>query len=260
MNGVTEETTALVVVGDTFGALASIGRVQTVSQFAKALRSGAALPDRIVAGQGVSDYELEYLTAELRAKRAAAVSIEPSAVERVSRGVAHKHRETNVLLADLERVTDDAFEANLRLHADNELLQDHLTGQHVQGIVVIEALRQMFIAVFEAAHGLRMAERQFYVVWDRMDITFTTFLFPLPARISCRIVEEDLTDLSRMAFRVDMNITQNGVEAARADVGFGVHDHDKISAIESRRADKAVTALLGDAVPAQRTAPTGAMA
>lgn len=232
------------IVGDKFAALAEVGDVQTVSQFVSALRSGAPLPDRIVAGQGVSDYEMEYLSTALQTHRRAGLEIEPPAVDRVSRDVAHKHRETNVLLADLERVDTDVYQANLRLHSDNELLQDHQTGQHVQGIVIIEALRQMFIAVFEAAHGLQMTERRTFVVWDSIDITFTSFLFPLPARISCRIVDSDLADLSRMSFRVAMDITQSDVQAAHADVRFGVHDHDKIRSVEDRRAGKAVQALL----------------
>ncbi len=241
-----QASTALCVVGDTFAALAEVDGVRTVSQFVRDLRSGAPLPERLVAGQGVTDYELEYLSAALAARTRGEVTIEPAAVERVSRGIAHKHRETNVLLADLERVDATSFGANLRLHAENELLQDHQTGQHVQGIVIIEALRQMFIAVFEAAHGLRMAERSFFVVWDALDIRFTSFLFPLPARLTCRIVEEDLSDLNRMSFRVAMEVTQNDVSAAVADVRFGVHDHDRIRAVEDRRADRAVRSLLGD--------------
>ena len=237
--------TALCVVGDTFAALAEVDGVRTVSQLVRDVRSGAPLPDRLVAGQGVTDYELEYLTTALTARTQGEVTIEPSAGERVSRDIAHKHRETNVLLADLERTGDGGYAANLRLHADNELLQDHQTGQHVQGIVIVEALRQMFIAVFEAAHGLHMAERSLFVVWDALDIRFTAFLFPLPARVTCRIVEEDLSDPSRMSFRATMEVTQDDVSAAVADVRFGVHDHDRIRAVEDRRATRAVRSLLG---------------
>lgn len=241
---VPDHPTALCVVGDTFAALAEVDGVRTVSQFVGDLKSGAPLPDRLVAGQGVTDYELEYLSAALAARTSGELTIEPSAVERVSRGIAHKHRETNVLLADLERVDASTFAAGLRLHAENELLQDHQTGQHVQGIVLIEALRQMFIAVFEAAHGLHMAERNLFVVWDSLDIRFTSFLFPLPARLTCRIAEEDLSDPERMSFRTAMEITQNDVSAAVADVRFAVHDHDRIRAVEDRRATKAVRSLL----------------
>lgn len=245
-----EDPGAICVVGDTFAALARVDGVRTVSQLAADVRSGAPLPTRLVAGQGVTDYELEYLSNALAARSRGEMTIEPLAVERVSRDVAHKHRESNVLLADLERVDGDVdgpvtFAASLRLHTENELLQDHQTGQHVQGIVIIEALRQMFIAVFEAAHGVRMAERDLFVVWDALEIRFTSFLFPLPARLTCRIVEEDLTDPARMAFRVSMAVTQNERSVAEADVRFGVHDDERIRAIEDRRAGEAVSGLLG---------------
>jgi hypothetical protein len=239
------EADAVCIVGDTFGALAQVGGVQTVSQFVRTVKSGGPMPRRLVAGQGVSDYEMEYLRTTLAAAQAAQVDITPSAVDRVSRDVAHKHRESNVLLADLERTGGDTYAANLRLHAENELLQDHQTGSHVQGIVIVEAFRQMFISVFEAAHGLRMAERTLFVVWDSMDVTFTSFLFPLPARIRCTIVESDVTDPARMEFRVEMDVSQNDVEAARADIRFAVHDHNRIRAVEDRRAGRAVATLLG---------------
>jgi len=245
-----EDPDAICIVGDTFAALAEVDGVRTVSQLVADVKSGAPLPTRLIAGQGVTDYELEYLSNALAAGSRGEMTIEPLAVERVSRDVAHKHRETNVLLADLERIDDDvdgavAFAANLRLHTENELLQDHQTGQHLQGIIIIEAMRQMFIAVFEATHGLQMAERSLFVVWDALDVRFTSFLFPLPARLTCRIVEEDVTDPTRMAFRVSMTMTQNDHPAAVADVRFGVHDNDRIRAIEDRRAGEAVSTLLG---------------
>jgi hypothetical protein len=234
------------VVGDTFAALAEIDGVTTVSRLAQDLKSGAPLPERLVAGQGVSDYELEYVVTALRGRGASAppVEIEQPAAARVSRDIVHKHRESNVLLADLERVDAGTYGANLRLHAENELMQDHQTGQHVQGIVIVEAVRQMFIAVFEAAHGARLGHRRHIVVWDSLDLRFTSFLFPLPARISCEILDEDLDDPVRMSFHVRMEVEQGGVPAAIADVRFGVHDYDRIRAIENKRADKAVRTLL----------------
>ncbi|OLT22015.1 hypothetical protein BJF78_33525 [Pseudonocardia sp. CNS-139] len=237
-----ETNDALCIVGDTFGTLAQMGGVQTVSQFVRTLRSGGPVPRTLVAGQGVSAYEIEYLRAALAGTD---VEIVTSAVDRVSRHIAHKHRETNVLLADLERTGEQTYAANLRLHADNELLQDHQTGSHVQGIVIVEAFRQMFIAVYEAAHGLRAA-RSAFVVWDTMDVRFTSFLFPLPARLTCTIVESDVTDPARMAFQVRMDVSQCGVQAAYAGIRFAVYDHDRIRAAEDRRAVRAVAALLSE--------------
>jgi hypothetical protein len=236
----------VVIVGDTFAALAKLPKVQTVSQFVESLRKGETLPSKLIAGQGVSDYEMEHLRDALNTyhESGESVPIDAAANERVSRAVAHKHRENNVLLADLTPEGDGVYRANLRLHSDNELLQDHHTGQHVQGIVIIEAFRQMFIAVFEASHGVRMAQQKLFVVWDAMDVTFTSFLFPLAAQIVCQVVEEDVSDPSRMSFRVRMEVHQSGQEAAHADIRFGVHDNDKITSVERKRADRAVTSQL----------------
>lgn len=65
--------------------------------------------------------------------------------------LVHKHRSENTLISTPERSENGNFVAGLILHEQNELMLDHLTGQHVQGMVLTEACRQMFLAVTELA-------------------------------------------------------------------------------------------------------------
>ncbi|ASO21760.1 hypothetical protein FHR81_003409 [Actinoalloteichus hoggarensis] len=232
------------VVGDRFVALTQIEEVQTVSQFVASLRRGGPVPERVLAVQGVSQFELDYLREELNKRQAEDTEIVPPVSPRLGRDVVHKQREPNVLLADLTRTGPEAYTAGLWLHADNELFGDHQTGQHVQGLVIIEAMRQMFIAVFETAYGRHNADRDFYVVWDSIDVTFLSFLFPLPASIHCEILEEDLSDVSRAGYRMRMRVLQNEVCAADATVRFGGYDQSRIEAAETRRARRAVHEFL----------------
>lgn len=234
------------LVGDQFTGMAAVAGVQTMGQFISDLRQGAQVPRTIVLGQGMQEYELEYLYAALVRKGTDPHEVMHPAPKdrRVPRYLVHKHREQNVLLADLHKTKDQRFQASIRLHGDNELLLDHQTGQHVQGMVVTEAMRQMFIAVFEFEYGARHSDRRYYVVWNSISLKFNSFLFPLPAEITCQILEQEISDPARMVFRVSMAIDQMSSNAAHAEIEFAAVDDNRIKRSEMRRATARVEALL----------------
>lgn len=237
------------LVGDRFGGMAAAPGVHTLSQLIGDLRRGAPVPHSIILGQGLQEYEFEYLRAALTRRnkdpREILTQFPAGQGQGVSRSLVHKHREQNVLLADLRKTNDQRFRARIRLHGENELLLDHQTEQHVQGMVVTEALRQMFIAVFEIEYGVRHPDRHYYVVWNSISLNFTSFLFPLPAEITCEILEQDVDDPAKMTLRVAMSIDQLGSNAAHAEIEFAAFDDDRIKRSEMRRATARVDALIG---------------
>jgi hypothetical protein len=258
-DGSPEETGSTVcLVGDQFSGMATVPGVHTLSQLVRDLHGGASVPRNIILGQGLQEYELEYLRAALsrREQDPRDVVVRFSDGHRVTRSLVHKHREQNVLLANLRKVADQRFEAGMVLHGENELLLDHQTGQHVQGMVVTEALRQMFIAVFEDEHGSRHPDRHFFVVWNSISLTFDSFLFPLPAEIICEILEQDVTDPTRMTFRVAMHIEQLGTSAAHAEIEFAAFDDARMKRSEKRKATSTVATLIQRFAHQKATVPT----
>jgi hypothetical protein len=103
------------LVGDRFSGMAAVPGVQTLSQFIGDLRREAPVPHSIILGQGLQEYELEYLYAALRRRDTDPheVLMQPSGGMRVPRHLVHKHREQNVLLADLRKTNDRQFRANM---------------------------------------------------------------------------------------------------------------------------------------------------
>ncbi|GAA2347182.1 AfsA-related hotdog domain-containing protein [Streptomyces kunmingensis] len=263
-------TQPLLLVGDRFAGFTVQDTVRTVTQLIEDLHQGVysdgGEPIRIRAGQGVTleDYEAIWDEFVLRglSGRLDFPYAEPALA---GRGEAHKHCETNTLIANLRRDDDTTFAADLRLHNDNEILLDHQTGEHVQGMVAVEAARQMFLAVSERFFASHHPQRRYYYVIESMHTDFENFLFPLDASIEYRITRADTADPARLAFTADVSILQAGRRSSVTAVAFTAFEAHVLQAKEHRRAEKAVAHQSREAVtavpaPAFAAAPQPALA
>lgn len=126
------------------------------------------------------------------------------------------------------------------LHERNELILDHLTGQHIQGMVLTEACRQMFLAVTEqfCLDGYPAAKR--YFVINSMHIRYQAFAFPLPAEIRYRLLSQEQPRADRVSIHADIDIWQGNEVTASMEVKFTVFDDVYISNRESKLAAEAV--------------------
>ncbi|MEU9057080.1 AfsA-related hotdog domain-containing protein [Streptomyces sp. NPDC048384] len=240
----------LFLVGDRFRSFASHEEVRTVSQFVADVRAGEhdSLPSPLLLweSQGIGAYERDYIREVLEARGLSRkVLLQPNDPDVVSRAQAHKHREQNVLLSGLNQAGDDHYRASLRVHDDNELLLDHQTGEHVQGMVVIEAFRQMFMAFTEKFVASQWPKHRYYYIWHAMDVRFESFLFPLDAGVSCTVVSSDTTNPDRLKMTVDLEMHQAQTRAATARIDFTAYDAERLAPKEHRLAASTVTSLLG---------------
>src|SRR5207248_782480 len=104
---------------------------------------------------------------------------------RASQETTHKHFTRNIAISTPTRVTDDSFSAQLLLDEGNDILTDHLTGEHIQGVALVEAARQMWTAVTEMF--LRQGDEQVRLVLDQLSAKFTKYVFPLPTEMRMRL-------------------------------------------------------------------------
>jgi hypothetical protein len=263
--GAERAPTHLFVVGDRFEGFVHDDRVRTVTKLCSAICCGAfdELNGRVLLhrGQGITAFDVAYVEAALVRRglqdRARFVGAEQAIA---SRDVAHKHRPENVLLADLRRSGLQTFRADLRVHAGNELLLDHQTGEHLQGMVVVEAARQMFLAAFELGYRQRWPLHSFCVSWNSMQMTFESFLFPLPAQIVGELREVDVRSPKRLRFELGFELHQLGRRVAAGEIGFASFEAGRLSAVERRSADKALDAAVAFAAASVEAADPASLA
>lgn len=252
----------LVLVGDQFAAFAAHAGVATVSRFVADVRSGhydaPQSPVGVDWGQGTTPYDLEYVREALAARGVldhfqVAASLEPAA----GRYSCHKRREANALVAGLRLIGEHRYQAALLVHPDNELMLDHQTGEHLQGLVVIEAFRQMLIAVCEQYVVIGLPPREYGYVWHSLQMDFENFLFPVHTGLECQFEQVDLSDARRVRMAATLQVDQAGTRCGLARIEFSALDARSMAVTEHRLARGRLDALLGGGAAARPLAEVG---
>ncbi|GAB1262276.1 AfsA-related hotdog domain-containing protein [Aurantivibrio plasticivorans] len=133
---------------------------------------------KFVFGQVFSDEEKQKLKALLSLSshnnKYLATMLEP-----VAGGVVHKRRSDNSLITPILKV-GDKYMCDLVVPKGNDMVADHVTGEHISGMVLIEAARQMSMAVIDSRFD---DGRKRYQIINELTADFTTFVHPFETRM-----------------------------------------------------------------------------
>jgi hypothetical protein len=134
------------------------------------------------------------------------------------------------------QVGDNSFEAALLLDERCELMADHQTGQHIQGMILIEAARQLFLAVTEEYFFGQAVHDRYYFVINNVEVKFTGFVFPLGTMLRYEILFADTVNPARMRFETVVSVIQGDACATKIAFGFTAFHASKIEAKEQQQA------------------------
>ena len=238
--------TYIVVVGDHFKKFASDKKhVLTVSELEREIWQGTA-PGReaIVIGQGVEHDRFVGLVnlMERRRKRGVQVQNMPQILDQcdpLHQRSVHKHRRENVLITKPVAGPDGTYHAQLSICDSGELLNDHATGQHIQGIVLTEAGRQMLISTSEY-HLLDGADAgRCYFVLNSLNTEFKQFAFPLPVTIVFRALSQSHKPGRYLKVDCEISFVQNDVPVAVVRSSYCAYSAQYIEEKESALANSA---------------------
>ncbi len=221
------------VVGDHFREFADGKDVLTLKQIDALFGLPNHLLDTrniLLLGQGVHQEEVVSLLDRHKGDTDHAERFEIA-----DRNFSHKHVSHNTLIGTPRQVGNNEFEVPLNIDERCELMSDHQTGQHLQGMVLVDAFRQSFLAVTEAYFPIQSWKKTYFVI-NEMTSGFQSFVFPLPAHIDYRIIDSDVNE-RRARYKVEMAAVQNGVECATTGVTFTVYEAGVIAAKEAALAN-----------------------
>ncbi|WP_017396640.1 MULTISPECIES: AfsA-related hotdog domain-containing protein [Acinetobacter] len=237
----------IIIVGDKFHEFANGKNVLTISQLELLTLIPSKIIDcthEIVVGQGINkDFAEKLVQSNHIDNEKIKICSLKEIVNSKKNCYSHKKVDHNILIGSAHKVVDKDNTYNLSLHIDErcELMADHQTGQHIQGMILVEACRQTFIAVTE--EFIYNKNKDFYYVINDMSTNFLNFLFPLPATISFEFTEIDMND-RRGKFKSRMQIIQEQNVCAVVEINFSVYPSKIILEKENMLANDVATKIL----------------
>ncbi|UZJ44905.1 AfsA-related hotdog domain-containing protein [Marinimicrobium sp. C6131] len=200
----------------------------------------------LVPGQGLSDANVRQLLEEAAQSPNLSqfdFTLWHSLPARAPASLTHKHRPENTLISVPVRQTVDTFTMHLLIDEQCELMQDHQSGQHVQGMILIEAARQGMLAVVEQ-YFLPDNEVDYAFVLNDMSVKYNNFAFPVSATIECRILEQSTDNPRKLSFVTEAVVQQCGMDVSSLTFTFAAMDKARIGKREATMAAKAQQAHL----------------
>lgn len=243
------------IVGDKFQLFAENPHVMAVSEL-EAILDGDLLNQhnlRFQLGQGVSEEQIGRLlekTARLK-KPWLADFAKPL---KAGRKQAHKHQPQNSLISMPRRLTQDSFEVDVLIDEHCAEMSDHVTGQHIQGMVLTEAARQTFLAVSEEFY-LHDEPHSSYFVINSLDSQYLRFVFPLPMTILYQVLEHTVSARSgSQRFDVRMSIIQGQQTCCVVNTKFCTYPDAVIAEKEAALAKSAIHSELNPEIAHEKRA------
>lgn len=234
------------IVGDAFELFSANEGVTTFSNLIKDIADNnfSNICNKIFApGQGVHREQQEYLI-ELFEKQSVFERLNSQllhiAPDKAGSQETHKRKSKNIMISQVRAIHDSLFEADLVLDDRDELLDDHITGQHLPGMVLIEAARQIAYVVTEQFFMEPAGRMQRYFVLHELNTTFQSFAFPVDVTIRCKILDKKLENPAKLFFAVLINFLQADRCVAEVKTTFTVSDNDRLTSFEGTLARRVI--------------------
>lgn len=238
------------LVGERFAAFAANDGVATVNRFIGNIRGGLyddlPQPVRLGVGQGVDASDWEVVAAELSRRGLLTRFRMPAVPVPVAADLVHKRAAENVMLADARRRGPMRLAARLSLSDMNEMILDHVTGQHVAGMVLIEAARQLIeltnheFIVHDDAHSFVLCS---------LAAHFEGYVFPLVVDLECALTIVDASKPARREFSAEVVVSQGGQTRAKVRVDYQIVRTRSLARQEGMLAAKVAAATEPELLP-----------
>jgi hypothetical protein len=230
------------VVGDVYESFANNENVITATAFMRALQDQSRWfgDERIMIGQGLGANELHQIRELLHCR---AISNVTHCGDLVPLHLTHKRNTDHVLISSPKKIAPHRYEYGLALNDRKDRLCDHVTGQHIGAMQLMEAARQAMIATLEYEYVDGTGKR-IGLILERFDSRFENYVFPLPASMSVNIVERKTVNDNHLSVTIVIRIIQAGQAMCQMELDLTLYDMSLLGKIEARRAKRAVATLM----------------
>lgn len=178
---------AIYVVGNKFKDFCDYKSVWDYQTALDQLPNLSTSVSTIIMGQGISEDANQSFQECLKfLGKQSDIQLIEHVSEKVAKDKVHKAKQCNVMVSMPKLREEGVFTSHLIVDENCAEMSDHQTGEHVQGALLIEAARQMFMACatsfeLDAEVTRKIGEMKFAL--SEMKVTFHNFVFPIATRI-----------------------------------------------------------------------------
>lgn len=228
------------IVGDCFVNFSRHANVLSVTKFrALDFSLDEVYSCEYVLGQGVSLTELNSI--KINQPSLYKLIKNPGVLHKAS-SISHKQKIENCHISHPEKISESEYLMDIAIDPECAELSDHITGEHINGIILIEAARQAGIAVVEE-YFLSKTEK-FYFILKKINTEFHNFLFPLPIKMQCQILSFNKKKNVEIEVESEATLYHDEAQtAATVRASFSVYPKSLMEHLESEIANSVVNPL-----------------
>lgn len=231
----------MILVGNKFHEYCRKNNAITVNEFIILLQDGFYNVDKrikVLLGQGVN-YEdaqkvLDVYDRVCKDNALIDVSDISDATLSGKNTFTHKYKVCNTIIGHAKKIDELNYLVPLLVDENCELLQDHQTGLHIQGIMIVEAFRQAIVAITEEFLSTQEQNKQMIVV-NYINTTYDFFIFPLPTNIILKVLKKELIG-KRAKFLVRLEAWQNDEPGASCECEYQLFPSSIMTKTEAKMA------------------------
>ena len=227
----------LFVVGNKINKHIGIEHCISVNEFFALLKKNSCTeaPVNVVLGQGISLEDRDLLVHEINNSSSYYTDNTLSSKNMAEKHLTHKQKKQNILITHPELIEDSFYKALLYIDERCAEMSDHVTGLHIQGMVLIEAARQMCTAVAEEYWVPENNSRAF--ILEKLNTQFIDFVFFGNVDIELKMKKK--RELLRGDFQVtcEVNFIQNNKICVSVDVQISTMEKTLFANVEQERAN-----------------------
>lgn len=225
------------IIGDKFYEFSRSNHVIPISEFFKKMKNNDDLSNNnqvYYFGQGLSDHEKNVVSAYCEKNNISIFTGNKSAES----ALTHKLKQENIMITDPEIIENNNYQSYLVINDDCAEMSDHVTGRHIQGMVLIEAARQMMLAVSEKYILGKDGQGKAYCILNNIITTFKQFVFPIEVVINHIVTNVQPLRNGVYSVKCVTQFIQSNQVATEIEIEYKLYDKNIMAKREEQIAEK----------------------
>ncbi|QGW89110.1 hypothetical protein EAAEB30_21320 [Enterobacter asburiae] len=233
----------IVIVGDRFAKFSENDNVLTLTQALSLLSKDKIGEYNVIFGQGLSKEGIEIIETSLcRNSSNTSVQVSKTHPLRETTRNTHKSKIENVLISETIQSEEETYHCHLLIDDSCAEMADHVTGQHIQGMVLLEACRQMVNSVSERFLIDSSGDSKSYIL-HKLSSDFKEYLFPVESTMEMEISRFRRGLRGDFTAECRINVMQNNIVCLSVFVKFSAIDAASLSLVEKQLAEKSLSKI-----------------